>query len=104
MKYTLIYITTKNKKEAEQIGRELVLKKLAACVNIFDNINSIYWWDDKIKKSKETVLIVKTRKSLTHKIIKKIKESHSYDCPCIISLLIADGNKEYLRWIGKNTK
>jgi periplasmic divalent cation tolerance protein len=104
MKYSLIYITTENKKGAKKIGRELVVKKLAACVNIFGSMNSIYWWHGKIEEANEAVLIVKTREELVEKVVKKVKELHSYDCPCIISLPITGGSKEYLEWIRESTK
>jgi periplasmic divalent cation tolerance protein len=29
---------------------------------------------------------------------------HSYDCPCIVSLPILDGNKAFLEWIAQQTK
>jgi periplasmic divalent cation tolerance protein len=115
MNYQFIYITTKNKEEARKIGRELVEKKLAACVNIIDNMNSIYWWETplnkkdltgqgKIQDDNEAVLIAKTKESLAEELIKKVKETHSYDCPCIVGLPIVNGNEDYLKWIGENTK
>ncbi len=104
MNYKLIYITTKNKKEAKKIGKKLVRNKLAACANIIDNMNSIYWWEGKIQDENEAVLILKTKESLVDEIIKKVKKMHSYDCPCIVSLPIEKGNKKYLNWIDKNTK
>lgn len=104
MKYSLIYITTKNSKQAEKIGTALVKSRLAACVNIIDNMQSIYEWKGNLEKSKEAILIVKTRSSLTKKVIKKVKSLHTYDCPCIISLPIQSGNKAFLSWIGESTR
>jgi len=104
MKFNLIYITAKNKAEARKIGKALVKDRLAACVNIIDGMNSLYWWDGKIQDDKEAILIAKTRQSLTQKVIKKVKSIHSYDCPCIISLPISDGNKQFLNWIQEETK
>ena len=115
MNFQLIYITTKNKEEAKKIGRELVKSRLAACVNIIDNMNSIYFWkaplnkkdltgQGKIQDENEAVLIAKTKEALVEELIKKVKSTHSYDCPCIISMPIAGGNKDYLEWIEKNTK
>jgi periplasmic divalent cation tolerance protein len=47
MKVNLIYITAKDKAEARKIGSELVVSRLAACVNIIDNMNSMYLWEGK---------------------------------------------------------
>ena len=104
MKLNLVYITTKDKDEASRIGKELVKTRLAACVNIIDNMNSMYWWEGKIQDDQEVILIAKTRQSLVKKLIKKVKSIHSYSTPCIVSLPILDGNSDYLDWLKKETK
>ena len=104
MKLNLVYITTKNKLEARKIGRELVKARLAACVNIIDGMNSMYWWEGKIQDDNEAILIAKTKETLVKELIEKVKSLHSYSCPCIISLPILDGNKDYLEWLDKETK
>ena len=104
MKLNLIYITAKDKGEARKIGRELVENRLAACINIIDNMNSIYWWEGKIQDDNEVILIAKTKESLVPDLIEKVKSMHSYKCPCIVSLPILNGNKDYLEWIQKETK
>lgn len=104
MKLNLVYITAKNKDEARRIGRELVESRLAACVNIIDEMNSIYRWEGKIQDDNEAVLIAKTSESLVGELVKKVKSMHSYSCPCIITLPVLSGNKEYLSWIQNETK
>ena len=104
MKSNLVYITAKDKKEAGKIARALVRTRLAACVNIIGNINSVYRWEGKIESGKEALLVVKTKKSLVPAVIKKVKSIHSYTCPCIITLPVSDGNKDYLLWIEKEVK
>lgn len=102
--YTVIFITTANKKEAGRIARHLIKNRLAACVNIVDNIKSIFWWKGKIDKAKEVLLIIKTKKRLIDKLIKKVKSLHSYEVPEIIVLPIIAGNKKYLDWINGSTR
>jgi periplasmic divalent cation tolerance protein len=104
MKFNLVYITAKDKEEAKKIGHELVKERLAACVNIIDQMNSMYWWQGEIQYDTETILIAKTKESLVEALIAKVKSLHSYSCPCIVSLPILDGNKEYLAWLEKETK
>jgi periplasmic divalent cation tolerance protein len=103
MGYTLIYITFPNKREAKKIAQILVKEKLAACCNIFP-IESIYRWRGKIEREREFGIFVKTKTKLIDKIIKRVKELHSYETPCIISFPIEKGLKEYLNWIKKETK
>ena len=104
MKTSFIYITVGSIEEAGAIAKELVSKRLAACANIIDSMNSIYWWDGKIQEDKEVVLIAKTKESLVPALIEKTKSLHSYDCPCIVSLPITDGNKPFLEWIVEETE
>lgn len=98
------YITCKNKSEAKKIGRTLLEDRLCACINIFDNMNSLYWWKGKIEEANETVLIAKTTKKLFPKLSEKIKSIHSYSCPCILQIPVTDGNKAYIEWLIKNVK
>ena len=58
----IILTTVSSKKEAELIGSKLIDKELAACVNIIPNIKSIYYWEGKINKDSEYLLIIKTVK------------------------------------------
>jgi periplasmic divalent cation tolerance protein len=104
MKANLIYITTGSMDEARTIGRELVSNRLAACANIIDNMNSLYWWEGEIQDDREVILIAKTVESLVPELIDKVKSMHSYECPCIVSLPIIDGNPAFLAWIAKETR
>jgi periplasmic divalent cation tolerance protein len=102
-KFSFVYITATNKKEAKRTADVLISEKLAACCNIFE-IDSVYWWRGEIEKTGEYGIFAKTKKSLVEKIIKKIKEIHSYSVPCIVSFDIEKGNKDFLNWIEKSTK
>lgn len=102
----LVYITTSNKQEAKSIGRTLVEEKLAACVNIVDGMESIYQWEEEIVEDQETILIAKTPYHNVKDLTDRVKELHSYDCPCVISLQLTEqeGNEEYQHWLIKNSK
>lgn len=97
--YVVILATASNKKEAQRIADGLVGSKLAACVNIIDKIDSLFFWESKIDKAKECLLIIKSKKEKLPKIIKAVKSLHSYKVPEIIALPVIGGSKSYLRWI-----
>ena len=99
MKINFIYMTVGNKEEARKIGKELVTARLAACVNILDNMNSFYRWEGKIQDDTEVVMIAKTTEEQVPDLIKKVESLHSYDCPCIVSLPITGGHQPFLDWI-----
>ena len=101
--YIVIFITAKDKEEANTIANKLLEDKLIACANIVESVKSLFWWDGKIDNANETLLILKTRKDLFEKIVTAVKTVHSYDVPEIIALPIVEGNKDYLEWIKEST-
>jgi len=104
MKFSMIYMTAKDKEEAKAIGRSLVEERLAACANIIENMSSFYWWEGKVQEDNEAVLILKTREALLPELINKVKTLHSYECPCIVCLPIRGGHEPFLDWIEKETQ
>ncbi len=97
----LAYITTKDEKEALRIGRELVEKQLAACINVIPAMKSIYRWEGKLVEDQEAILIAKTHYSKMPELTEFVKDLHSYDCPCVVSFTLSEdeGNSEYLNWL-----
>jgi periplasmic divalent cation tolerance protein len=100
MKPFFVYVTTADKDQARAIGRHLVQSRLAACVNILDNMNSMYYWQDEFQDDQEAVLIAKTTQDRLQDLIDAVREKHSYDCPCIVAIPITSGNPAFLEWIG----
>lgn len=93
-----VYLTCKNRKEAQKIGQILIKEELAACVNFWP-IESIYKWQGKIVQDKEIALIVKTLERNFDKIEKRVKELHSYQTPCIVALPVNKINQKYFNWL-----
>jgi periplasmic divalent cation tolerance protein len=102
-KYISIFITVPNMKVANKITEFLVENKLVACVNIISKIKSVYWWKNKICKSNEQLLIMKSVKNNFNKIVKEIKKLHPYEVPEIVCVDIM-ANKDYLNWIKEYAK
>ena len=94
----MIYVTLGNNDEARKIGRELLDKKLANCVNFFP-ITCIYNYKNEITEEPETVLIIKTKKSKYSEIEKEIHKIHHSDTPCIFSIKIDQVNAKYYQWL-----
>jgi periplasmic divalent cation tolerance protein len=97
--YLMVLITTNKIEEARRISQILLEQKKAACINIIPDINSSYWWEGKIEKEQENLLIVKTTSALFDEVVRLVKENHSYKVPEIIALPIVGGNPDYLKWI-----
>jgi periplasmic divalent cation tolerance protein len=103
MSTVMVYVTTGSRAEAAKIGRTIVKERLAACANVVPEIASFYWWEGTVQEDSEASLILKTRRELTENVISRVKELHSYDCPCVVSFPIAGGNIDFLNWIIKET-
>jgi periplasmic divalent cation tolerance protein len=97
--YNLILISVPDKKTATRLSDILLSDNLVACINVIPGVESIYKWQGKTEKSKESLLILKTKKSLAKRIIQTVKNNHPYKVPEIISLAIDSGSKDYLNWI-----
>ena len=74
-----VYTTYPSLVEAERIGKAVLERRLAACVNILPGMISHYWWQGTIERGEEVVMIIKTRASLAESVRAAVKEMHSYD-------------------------
>ena len=99
----VVYVTASDQAQALTIGKALVTERLAACANLLEGMTSIYHWQGQLCQESEAILILKTRQELVDRIIARVRELHSYDCPCIVSWPITAGNPAYLDWIGGET-
>ncbi|HEX5509078.1 MAG TPA: divalent-cation tolerance protein CutA [Pseudolabrys sp.] len=99
----LLYTTYPSIVEAEQAGRLIVEKRLAACVNILPGMISHYWWEGKIERGEETVMIIKTRASLAEAVRAAVKEKHAYTTPAILVLPVESVDPAYHKWIVEET-
>jgi len=99
----LVYTTWPSLVEAERAGRALVERRLAACVNILLGMVSHYWWQAKIERAEEVVMIVKTRASLSEAVGAAVRELHSYTTPAIMVLPVESADTDYQRWIVEAT-
>jgi len=104
MDIRFIYITCKDTDQAREIGKALVLERLAACVNILPGMQSVYRWEGQIVEDQETVLIAKSTVDALEALKRRVCELHSYTCPCIVALPLSSGHEPYLAWIREQTE
>ena len=77
----------------------LIEKRMAACVNIYPAVFSIYRYNSEVVEDNEYLIHVKTIADKFNEIRKIIERLHNYETPEIISLEILEGNEKYLKWI-----
>jgi len=99
MEYIAVNITCGSMEEAEKISKTLVNEKLVACANILGGMDSIFWWEGKVQRTSEVLVMMKTVRPNFDKVAARVKELHSYQVPEIIAFPIVEGSNDYLKWI-----
>ncbi|NPA88294.1 divalent-cation tolerance protein CutA [Caminibacter pacificus] len=101
--FIVVYCTIP-KDDAKTLANLLVKNSLAACVNIIDEVNSVFLWQGEIKEEKESLLIIKTKQDVFKQLEIFITKNHPYDVPEIIALPIVNANLDYLNWLDDSVK
>ena len=95
----VLFCAAASDEEAHRIAQALVKDALAACVNRIAGVRSTYTWKGELCDECEVLLIIKSRRELVDRIIRQIKDMHSYDVPEVIVLPIIAGSEDYLNWM-----
>lgn len=103
MTVAVTLVTCPDRKTAAKVASALVDERLAACVNIVPGITSVYRWEGRIHRDRETLLIIKSRRTLSAALTKRVKELHPYSVPEVIQLNVVSGSGAYLAWVRKST-
>ena len=95
----VVIMTAASPDEASRIAEMLVGARLAACVQILPEIESVYRWQGEVKREKEVLLLAKTVASRFAELGSKVRAMHSYETPEIIALPITAASEPYLKWL-----
>lgn len=98
----LVQTTSDDQAVLKKIGRQLVLERLAACIQIGGPVESQFDWEGKIDTVREWVCTAKTTREAWPRVLQTIQEMHNYDTPEIIALPIWSGSDAYLSWVRAN--
>ena len=102
--FCFVYSTFPDTESALAVGRALVDRKLAACVNIYPPMTSVYVWQGKHEETQEVAAFIKTRRSLVESAVAAARAQHPYPTPCFLVRPIAGGNDDYLAWARSQTE
>ena len=91
-------------RDGEKIARQLVKKKLVACVNVIPGVASFYYWKKKFCRDREVLLVIKTIRSKLSLLEKELHKIHPYELQEFIALPISGGSRRYLKWIESGVK
>ncbi len=94
-----VYVTFANRDEAARIGRAMIEERLAACINILGEAQSIYRWQGRIETATECAAILKTSASCAELLVRHIAELHSYENPAVAVWPIEEAPQPYVQWV-----
>jgi periplasmic divalent cation tolerance protein len=95
-----VFITAANSEEAGRLAEMLVDERLAACVQILPEMESVYRWQGRIERQPEVLLIGKTISSKFAALETRVRALHSYETPEIVAVPLTAGSSSYLAWLG----
>lgn len=95
----IILTTVPSAEFGTELGRQLVTRNLAACVNVLPSMTSIYRWKDEIQQDTEYQVVIKTVRSRVDAVHETISEMHPYDLPEFLVVPIEGGDPAYLAWV-----
>ncbi|MDX6305685.1 MAG: periplasmic divalent cation tolerance protein [Blastocatellia bacterium] len=95
----VVLMTAANREEAGRIAEMLVSTRLAACVQLLPEMQSIYRWQGEVMREMEVLLLAKTTKDQFDVLVSRVTAIHSYDTPEIIALPITAAAEPYLKWL-----
>ena len=95
----VVLTTTPDIWEAESLAEKIVNEKLAACVQILPQMTSYYFWEGKVQKEGEHLLLIKTLRKKYDELEKFILANHSYDVPEIVALDAERISDSYFAWM-----
>jgi periplasmic divalent cation tolerance protein len=100
----LVLTTVADDDHAERLARQLVDERLAACVNVYPSMVSIYRWKGHVERDAERQVVIKTTRAHLDKLEARLKESHPYELPEFVVLEVQGGSQAYLDWVDEETR
>lgn len=97
----VVFSTFSTRDEAERVGESLVEKRLAACGNVIPTVHSFYFWQGRMHRESEALLLLKTTAEHVAAIGDFIRTEGSHDTPEVISVAVSSGLPDYLSWVVK---
>ena len=100
--FAVVLVTTPSLNTARALARSALRARLVACANLVPRVESHYWWQGKLQRSAEVLILFKTRRRLLGALEKLVIQEHPYDTPEFLVLPFHAGNARYLKWLASS--
>lgn len=95
----VVVMTAATVEEAGRIANSLIARRLAACVQVLPEIQSVYVWNGEVQRDREVLLFAKSTRANFHRLAAEVRAVHSYETPEIVALPIVAASPSYLKWL-----
>ena len=95
----VVLVTVPTPASARRIADTLITRRLAACVNVVPSVESTFWWQGKVDRCRELLLVIKTTAPRFEALRRAVLSLHPYDVPEVIALPVINGHAPYTRWV-----
>lgn len=102
-RFALVLVTAPDLKTARNLARRALEARLIACANLVPGIESHYWWQGRIERAGEVLVVMKTRRAQLADLERLVVRQHPYDTPEVLSLRLDSGTAKYLAWLAAST-
>lgn len=100
----VVLMTAPDGDVAERLGTALVEERLATCANVLAQVRSVFWWQDKIERSEEALVILKTVEGRVAALRERALSLHPYEVPELLVLEVDEGHEPYLDWVRRESR
>ena len=101
--FVQLQTTLDDRKQAEELIRDAVERRLAACGQLLGPVSSTYWWNGAVEEASEWLCVFKTTAALAVSLERWIIERHPYEVPEVVTVGIAGVSESYGEWIENET-
>jgi len=100
----IVLVTAPSLKVARDLAAAALHARLVACANLIQGVESHYWWQGKLERGLETLILFKTTRSRLAPLEKLVLAKHPYDTPEFLVLQPTAGSERYLDWINDSVQ
>ena len=100
--FLIVLVTAPDLKTARRLAQAALKAKLVACVNLVPRIESHYWWQERLERGSEVLMILKSTERNLAALEKLILAKHPYDTAEFVALPVSEGSRRYLDWWEQN--